>query len=39
MKARRKVSRRKSRKMFTKTADKTHKYNLAKAPMRGGIRM
>lgn len=35
---RRKLSRKGSRRLFKKTAIKTHKKNLAK-PMRGGIRM
>jgi len=28
-----------SKKLFTKTASKTHKKNVAGAPMRGGIRL
>lgn len=38
MMKRRKVTRRGSKRLFKKTAVKTHKKNLA-APMRGGIRM
>lgn len=29
----------KSRKLFRKTASKTHRKNIASAPMRGGIRL
>ena len=39
MKRRHKLSRHKSRKMFSKTASRTHKFNLSGNPMRGGIRM
>lgn len=28
-----------SRKLFTKTASRTHKFNVAGTPMRGGIRL
>lgn len=35
-----KLSRRKSRKMFSRSASRTHKRNLVSArPMRGGIRL
>lgn len=36
---RHKLGRRGSGKLFSKTARKTHKKNVAFAPMRGGIRM
>ena len=41
MKGRRKMNSKKSRKLFRKTADKTHKFNLQRPAlfMRGGIRM
>ena len=42
MKKRYKMSRRKSRKMFSKGASRTHKFNTHNAPqyvMRGGIRL
>jgi hypothetical protein len=39
MKRRHKLSKRSSRKMFTKHAKKTHKRNLPRVPMRGGIRL
>lgn len=41
MKGRRKMNKRKSMKLFTKTADRTHKFNLQRRHMfmRGGIRM
>lgn len=35
---RRRLSRRHSRKLFTKTARRTHKRNVHSHPMRGGIR-
>lgn len=34
---RKKVPMKVSKKMFTKTADRTHKVNFAPAPMRGGF--
>lgn len=35
-----KMNGKKSRKMFSRTADRTHKYNLPRnKPMRGGIRL
>lgn len=36
---RRKMSRKGSRKLFSKTASRTHKRNLSSNPMRGGIRL
>ena len=36
---RHRVSRGKSRKMFSKNAVRTHKRNISARPMRGGIRM
>lgn len=40
MKRRFKMKKRKSRKLFTRTAQKTHKRNLFRGnPMRGGIRL
>ena len=36
---RKKMSRKKSRKLFTRTASKTKSINLRAAPMRGGIRL
>lgn len=33
-----KIGRKKSRKMFKKSATRTHKRNLGASPMRGGIR-
>lgn len=36
---RKKLTKRGSKKLFTATADKTHKINLKMTPMRGGIRM
>lgn len=40
MKKRRTLSKNKSRKMFTRTASRTHKKNLITGrPMRGGIRL
>lgn len=39
MQRRHRISRRKSRKMFRKTADLTHKFNIDARPMRGGIRL
>lgn len=34
-----KMSRKRSKKVFRKTASKTHKKNLKTTPMRGGIRL
>jgi hypothetical protein len=34
-----KISPRKSRKLFSKTAARTHKRNVVSGPMRGGIRL
>ena len=39
MKKRHKLSRKGSKKMFTKHAKKVHTKNVHKAPMRGGIRL
>lgn len=39
MKYRRKMSKKSSRKSFSKTASRTHKFNLNTNPMRGGIRL
>lgn len=39
MRKRFKMSRGQSRRSFTRGAVKTHKFNLAGAPMRGGIRL
>ncbi|QXP08037.1 MAG: hypothetical protein [Arizlama microvirus] len=39
MKKRSKMPMKKSKKLFSKTAKKTHKKNLNNMPMRGGIRM
>ncbi len=36
---RRKIGRSKSRKMFTKGASKTHRKNIQRRPMRGGLRL
>ena len=36
---RRKMNRRKSKRMFSATADKTHYKNIKPRPMRGGIRL
>ncbi len=36
---RRKMSKQKSRKVFKKSASRTHKKNLRDRPMRGGIRL
>lgn len=38
MKSRRKISKRKSKKLFKRTASKMHKKNLRPRAMRGGIR-
>lgn len=39
MKKRMKLSKRKSQKLFRKTASKTHRKNIPIMPMRGGIRL
>lgn len=39
MKKRFKMKGRKSRKLFSKSADRTHMFNVRARPMRGGIRM
>lgn len=39
MKHRHKVRGRKSKRLFSKTADRTHKFNVQSPIMRGGIRM
>jgi len=39
MKKRSKIPTKSSKKLFSKTASKTHKANLRGAPMRGGIRL
>lgn len=39
MRKRNRMSKRKSKKLFRKTAGRTHKKNLAPQPMRGGIRL
>jgi len=39
MKKRSAIPNKKSRKLFSKTASKTHKKNVAGNPMRGGIRL
>jgi len=39
MKKRSRMSKRKSKRLFTATARKTHKFNLRGAPMRGGYRL
>lgn len=36
---RQKLSRKGSKRLFSKTASKTHRKNLAPAPMRGGTRL
>lgn len=36
---RKKISRKKSRKMFRRSASRTHKRNISGHPMRGGIRL
>lgn len=38
-KFRRKMSRRKSKKLFRRTASRTHRYNMRAHPMRGGWRL
>lgn len=39
MAKRQRLSRGKSKKMFSRSAGRTHKRNIAAAPMRGGIRL
>lgn len=39
MRKRKKLSRKGSKRLFRKTASKTHKKNLRGRPMRGGIRL
>ena len=39
MKKRRKLSRKGSKRLFTRTASKTHIKNVTRNPMRGGIRL
>ena len=40
MKRRKKMSRRKSKRLFSRTASRTHRYNVSTPnPMRGGIRL
>lgn len=39
MKKRRSISRKKTRRVFGKTADRTHAFNINPKPMRGGIRL
>lgn len=39
MRKRKKLVKRKSRKLFKKTASRTHVKNVRPAPMRGGIRL
>lgn len=39
MRKRQKMSRGKSRRVFTRTAKKTHKRNISSRAMRGGIRL
>ena len=39
MQKRQKVSKRKSKKIFSRTADKTHRKNVQPVPMRGGFRI
>lgn len=36
---RKKMSKRRSKKLFRKTADRTHRKNLNTSPMRGGLRL
>lgn len=36
---RKRLTKRKSRRLFTKTASRVHKRNLGHVPMRGGIRL
>lgn len=39
MKKRSSMPRKKSKKLFSKTASRTHKKNITNRPMRGGIRL
>lgn len=39
MKYRQRASKRKDKRYFSRTADRTHKKNLQSNPMRGGIRL
>lgn len=39
MQKRRKMRRSKSRRLFSRTADRTHRFNVQARPMRGGIRL
>jgi hypothetical protein len=39
MKRRSKIPMRRSKRMFAKTASRTHRMNMADRPMRGGIRL
>lgn len=39
MRKRHKMNGKKSRRLFSKTADRTHKFNVSGRPMRGGIRL
>jgi hypothetical protein len=39
MKRRRHMTRRRSKRLFTKTAKRTHRRNVHARPMRGGIRL
>lgn len=39
MKKRRKLTRKRSKKLFKKTAGRTHRKNLSASPMRGGYRL
>lgn len=39
MRKRRKMNRRKSKKLFSRTGGRTHVKNIRSAPMRGGIRL
>lgn len=39
IKMRKKMVKKKDRKVFTRTADMTHKKNMQAAPMRGGYRL
>lgn len=36
---RKRIAPKKSKKLFSKTASRTHKKNISPAPMRGGIRL
>ena len=39
MRKRRKISKRRSKRMFTRTAQKVHRKNIVPRPMRGGYRL